>query len=744
MDKWNLQPFCFKSLLTSQVRDEWFKYKRNFQYIALANEEKDQTKLKYIFLAKSGPEVQEVFSSLPGADVEEDSVTGVKPFEVAIKKLDEYFAPRHHETFERHIFWTLKPNTDESLKKFLLRATEQATKCNFGNTKDESVEISVIDKVILLAPSDLKAKLLQKVNLNLTELTKVVNSYSSVKFQARQMNAEPQMSANVNKLQMSSKPTSTECSRCGWKGHFANDRICPAKNKICDKCGRVGHFAKRCKASLGGLKRHNLKPIVDSKRRRINAIELERNQEEQHTSFIYNIGDHDELLWVRIGGVLTQMMIDSGSFKNIIDEQTFRSLTVQGLKIKNDRNDCELIFRPYGKNSSPLKVVKVFEAIICVDDAGKQLEEEATFFVVAEGSQSILGRETAIALGVLIIGLPSTHLTVRTIKDERPFPKVKGVKLCIPIDKTVPSVAQHARRPPLALLHRIEEKLNMLLTADIIEPVHEYSQWVPPLVAIVKDNGDLRLCVDMRRANEAIQRENHLMPTFDDFPPRLKKVKYFSRLDVKEAFHQIELEESCRNITTFITHKGVFRYKRLMFGISCAPEMFQKILEQILAECENVINYIDDILIFGETEQEHDDSLAKVLNTLKLRGVLLNQSKCVYKVTQVTFLGHHLSADGIRPAEEKTEVLKSFRAPTNVEELRSFLGLVTYVGRFLHDLGTVTDPLRELTKKGVHFDWNVKHDAAFERIKSMICKIGSLQYFDNTLRTRLPMRCRSH
>lgn len=557
MDKFNVPPFNFKSLPSSRVRDEWLKYKRNFEYIALANEEKNQTKLKYIFLAKAGPDVQEVFGSLQGADVVEDAEKTIKPFDVAISKLDEYFAPQQHETFERYMFWTLNPTEGESLEKFLLRATEQASKCNFGSSKEESTQISVIDKLILLAPPELKEQLLQKENLTLTELTKMINSYSSVKYQATQMTSASTLAgvgsaSSINRLQASSSTSagSLECSRCGWRGHLANDAACPARNKSCDKCGKVGHFAKRCKSVQGFGKRHAGTPNSDSKRRRINAIDLSDDNipQTEEYSFIYNICDREEIIPVRVGGILVEMMIDSGSVKNLIDEQTWQRLLLQGMEMKNPRDKCHLTFRPYGQNSEPLRVVKVFEASVSVFDSGNELKTDATFFVVEAGSQAILGKETAKALGVLIIGLPSTHTTViNSIEaNTMPFPKIKGVKLCIPINKEVSPVAQHARRPPLALLTRIEEKLDGLLKQDIIESVDEYSQWVSPLVAIVKDNGDLRLCVDMRRANEAILRENHPMPTFEDFMPRLRNAKFFSRLDVKDAFHQVELDESCR------------------------------------------------------------------------------------------------------------------------------------------------------------------------------------------------------
>lgn len=234
-------------------------------------------------------------------------------------------------------------------------------------------------------------------------------------------------------------------------------------------------------------------------------------------------------------------------------------------------------------------------------------------------------------------------------------------------------------------------------------------------MVVVKDNGDLRLCVDMRQANRAIKREHFVMPTVDDILPRMNAANFFTRLDVKDAFHQIELEETSRSITTFITHRGMYRYKRLMFGISCAPEQYQKIMGQLLAGCDNCVHYIDDIIVFGRTEEEHDRCVEKVLTVLKSRNVLLNLKKCLFKVTELDFLGHHISDKGIRPADDKVRAIRAFRSPRNVEELRSFLGLVTYVGRFLPGLGTISAPLRKLTQRDVSFSWENQHEQAFLR-----------------------------
>ncbi|XP_055523034.1 uncharacterized protein K02A2.6-like [Wyeomyia smithii] len=298
------------------------------------------------------------------------------------------------------------------------------------------------------------------------------------------------------------------------------------------------------------------------KRMKYQHIRSLENEKEDGKSFCFvlSIRDGDELLWVSIVGVLVEMLIDSGCEKNIIDIETWKKLKSLGANVCNIRFTCDQNFKGYGKTSNILKVNKVFESTIEVSDSAKQVQKEATFYVLEDGTQPLLGRVTAKELAVL--GLPK-NLTEEICRLEsnqkRPFPKIKGIQLNIPIDDSVTPIRQHARRPPLALLAKIEEKLNSLLIADIIEPVEEYSLWVSPLVTIVKDNGELRLCVDMRRANQAIKREAYSMPTFDDFLPQLKQARVFSRLDIKDAFHQLQLQESCRYITTFITHKGIFR-----------------------------------------------------------------------------------------------------------------------------------------------------------------------------------------
>lgn len=255
-----------------------------------------------------------------------------------------------------------------------------------------------------------------------------------------------------------------------------------------------------------------------------------------------------------------------------------------------------------------------------------------------------------------------------------------------------------SRRIPIPLEAKIDAKIEELLKRDIIEEVKGSSRWVSPIVPALKDNGEMRLCVDMRRANKAIVRENHPLPTMDKLLPKVRDAKYFTKLDIKDAFHQIEIHPDSRHITTFITHRGLFRFKRLMFGISCAPEIFQKTLERMLLGCEGVINYIDDILVFGKDLEQHDKRLDKVMTILKNNNVVLKEEKCIFRNKTVNFLGHVLSENGVRPLRKYVSTIQQFRPPTTVGELQSFLGLVNFVSKWIPDLATQTDPLRELLR----------------------------------------------
>ena len=253
---------------------------------------------------------------------------------------------------------------------------------------------------------------------------------------------------------------------------------------------------------------------------------------------------------------------------------------------------------------------------------------------------------------------------------------------------------------------------------------------------VPKPNGDVRLCVDMRCANKAIIRERHPILTIDKVLEDMQEDSVFSKLDLKWGYHQIELSEESRGITTFVTHKGLFRYRRLMFGITSAPEKYQQVIQQVLQDCSGTANISDDIIIYGPNTAEHDKRLEKVLTRLRDRGLTLNKEKCVFHMPKLTFMGLVLSRQGIGSTEEKVKAVNEACEPQSVSEVKSFLGLVNFNARFIPDLATVAEPLRRLTKKGEPFVFGPEQKTAFAELKRRLTQ-AERGYFDRSAKTKI-------
>ncbi|XP_043471652.1 uncharacterized protein K02A2.6-like [Leptopilina heterotoma] len=452
---------------------------------------------------------------------------------------------------------------------------------------------------------------------------------------------------------------------------------------------------------------------------------------ESAIDYIFHIDD-DATITCQIGGVNLEMLIDSGSKCNIICEKSWDFLKSQNCKVKSQDRNPDKIFMAYGANE-PLTVLGLFEAEIRVGletICGK-------FYVIKNGLRNLLGKDSAIALKVLKIGIVINAL------NEVQLPKFKGVTLEFSIDETITPVRQPYRRIPIPLETKVNNKIDELVEMDVIEPVTKPCKWVSPMVPILKENGDVRICVDMRCPNKAIIRKNHPIPTMHQLLPKFRKATVFSKLDISNAFHQIEIDENSRYITTFITSKGLFRYKRLMFGITCAPENFQNIMETMLLGCEGVVNFIDDIVVFGSDEKEHSMRLRHVLQVLRENNVLLNENKCIFNAKEIKFLGHRLSSEGIRPLDKYLKTIQSFRDPKNIGEIQSFIGLTNFVGKWIPNLATLTEPIRQVLRQKLnkHADitcfWKKEQKQAFVDLKKSLSEIPTLGYYNPNDKTRI-------
>lgn len=274
---------------------------------------------------------------------------------------------------------------------------------------------------------------------------------------------------------------------------------------------------------------------------------------------------------------------------------------------------------------------------------------------------------------------------------------------------TQPYVLGTARRVPFPLYDKVHKELQRMLQFGVIQEVSEPTSWCSPMVAVPKGDGTVRICVDYTSLNESVQREHYQLPLAEEIFVKVKGAKFFTTLDAAAGFWQIPLAPSSSELTTFITPFGRYRFTRLPFGLSSGPEVFHKVMQEMLRGIEGTDCFIDDVLVWGATSEEHDRRLCQVLSMFRERGVRLQPAKCKFRQSKVTYYGHDLSAEGIRVSEAKLQALTKMKRPENKEEVRRFLGMIAYVAKFLEGLSQVSAPIRALLHDDVIWDWTSVH-----------------------------------
>lgn len=738
--------------LNSSVR--WKKWLQRFENFIVVLDVKDDTRKRAMLLHYAGEGVQDVFDTL--ADTGE-----AKDYAKAKERLSEYFAPKINVTYETYKFRQAKQLAGESLDSYHTRLKQLAATCDFTDN-DREIKTMIIQTCTC---NKLRRQALQKPEMTLTELLTLGRMMALAESQASGMEhaqspAQENPREDVLAMDMRRMSIKKKCYNCS--GTFPHrEQPCPARGKTCDSCGKLNHFAKCCRSKRpqGGSRRqevHYMQHTDTAKgpnSNRPNAgMELTEDSE-----YLYTVSETKANLphaSIKVGDSNVKVMIDTGASVNIIDETTFRRL-----KCRPSLTKCTISIFPYGSRT-PLPALGKFTAMV---ESKSQLTT-ATFHVLKGNNGSLLGYGTASQLGLIKIAnalhmspqqhdqLQGSHSTDsqrasaciktdgNTIDDIlseyndlfQGMGKLKDVQVKLHIKKDVTPVTQPHRRVPFHVRKRIEAELQRLEDLDVIEKVNGPTPWVSPIVAVPKpkDPDAVRICVDMRVPNQAIERERHLTPTVDDVIQALNGAKFFSKLDLNSGYHQLEVEPSSRYITTFSTHVGLRRYKRLSFGVSSAAEVFQNAIQQALDGIPGVINLSDDILVFGGTRAAHDQALKATFQRLREKNLTLNKAKCSYAQTTLDFFGYTFSDGGFSPDPKKVQALHDAPAPTNAGEVRSLLGMANYSARFIKDFATITQPLRDLTKKSARWDWTEEHDRSLGELKRSLTCDAVMTYFD--------------
>lgn len=300
-----------------------------------------------------------------------------------------------------------------------------------------------------------------------------------------------------------------------------------------------------------------------------------------------------------------------------------------------------------------------------------------------------------------------------------------------------PPIAVAPRRIPIALEEKVDKMIEELLKNDIIQPSE--SPWNAPIVIVAKKNGDIRLCVDYRKLNAVTKRTVYPIPATSQLLDCLNGSIFFSTLDLSQGYHQIPMAPQDIPKTAFATRRGQYEYKRMPFGLSTAPATFQRLMHIAFKNenWEKCLIYLDDVLIFGRSAEEHLARLKAVLQRVREAGLKLSPAKCTFMEQKVEYLGHVITADGIQTDHKKVEKIQSWPVPTTVKEMKSFLGLAGYYRRFIKDYAEIVRPLELLCSRDesnkkpsqdIRAQWNETHQGSFIQLKTALCSAPLLAY----------------
>jgi hypothetical protein len=287
----------------------------------------------------------------------------------------------------------------------------------------------------------------------------------------------------------------------------------------------------------------------------------------------------------------------------------------------------------------------------------------------------------------------------------------------------VPGTAPITKRPYRMSAEELTElkgQLKDLLDKQYIRP--SASPWGSPVLFVRRKDGTMRLCIDYRSLNAVTIKNKYPLPRIDDLLDQLRKAKFFSKIDLRSGYHQMKIRECDIPKTAFVTRYGQYEFTVVSFGLTNAPAYFMNMMNKVFMEelDKFVVVFIDDILIYSETAEEHAEHLRIVLERLRQNQLYAKFSKCEFWLEKVAFLGHVLTAEGVAVDPEKIEAVSEWQQPKSVTDIRSFLGLAGYYRRFIENFSKIAKPMTELLKNNVPFVWSPKCEASFQELKTRL------------------------
>ena len=663
-------PFPFNS------PDEWPKWKKRFEQYRIASglaKEDDERQVSTLLYCL-GEEADDVLTST--------NITGDsrKKFADVLEKFNEFFKVRKNVIFERARFNQRCQGETETAEQFITSLYNLATDYEFGELKEQLIR----DRIVVgIRDSSLSTKLQMDPNLTLENAKRLVCQQEAVRGQQAIL-SKPELTPiqtfssrrpakrHGNSHRRQSQVTTPrpqqgqKCSYCGKGPH--PKQSCPTKQVICHKCYKKGHYSTVCRSKA------------------VATVSEEQLGNNSFLDTIQEVGGTSWIATIKINSQEIVFKLDTGAEATAISTRTYNTLKNITLQ-KSAKVLC-------GPNNKPLDVLG--QAVVQLTYEGRTCKQP--IYILEGLKNNLLGLPAITALQLL-----TKVESIQPGNVQKSFPELfqglgtlKGDYQIQLKPDAIPYALYTARNVPIPLRTKVKQELARMKKLGVISKVDKPTCWCAGMVVVPKKSGEVRICVDLKPLNESVLRETHPLPGVDETLAQLTGATVMSKLDANSGFWQIPLSKDSRELTTFITPFGRYCFNKLPFGISSAPEHFQKRMSTILDGLAGVLCLMDDILIFGKDQKEHDTRLTAALEKIQAAGVTLNKDKCEFNKTSLTFLGHTIDEKGISPDPQKTDAISKMASPKSMTELRRFVGMANQLGKFSPRIADLTKPMREL------------------------------------------------
>ena len=643
---------------------------------------------------------------------------------------------------KRFHFHRRTQGSEESIADFVAGLQKLSIHCKFAGFLDDALR----DRFVCgLRSEQIQRKLLTQAELTFSQAVDIAKAMEAAKHDIKQFQDQGTSIQAIQSHPLQSRggatPQMKPCSHCGRTNHLPSQ--CYLKDDVCRRCQKKGHIGKICRSTRSShTKSRNMKWV--------HADEAISNSDSHSESLpepppdshppIFKVnarGSHPITVQMSINGKPLQMEVDTGAavsvISSVVKNQLFPDVPLAPPSV---------VLRTYTGEAMAL------QREMTVQVSYKDQQQTLDLMVVDGNGPSLLGRDWLQhfrldwkTIGMVAIDKDWAQVELLKSKYKGVFAEglgtMKTFTAHLKLKPDTKPVFYRPRPVPYALKANIEQELQRLEREGIIEKI-EHSEWAAPIVPVPKGDGEIRICGDYKvTINPALEVDQHPLPKPEDLFASLAGGQKFTKLDLKHAYQQMELDQDSRRYVTINTHKGLYRYTRLPFGVASAPAVFQRTMDVILQGLPQVLCYLDDILVTGKTPKDHLSNLEEVLSRLHQYGVRLKARKCVFFQDSVDYLGHIINAEGLHMSPTKVAAVQEAPIPRNQTELRSFLGLLHYYGKFIPNLASQLYPLNELLKKGKSWKWTSQCDKAFKQAKSQLTSMSVLAHYDPSLPLQL-------